>query len=192
MFFDNYSPSNRMKKPVLKLDRSDSPYDMGKKGTVQHDILEGEYSDPFLRDDNFTIRVNCKEDASGFSKKEKIRYCIAVTLEVDEKVRPNCREYPEVHYPGYPAHRPGEDPEPTAIAHLEELRHRQRPRLAESIDDPSAQRQQKREGRLQLSPPVLGESRPVPQLKHSYDAHRPQAGDSLRQGQQVPPGAAVC
>ena len=55
-----------------------------KRGTLQHDILQGHHADAYIEDSNLAIKINCREFASGLSK-QKSKYAIAVTLEVDEK-----------------------------------------------------------------------------------------------------------
>lgn len=88
LFVDNYSPSDRMKRQniPLNLKHLNSGYDISRKGTVQHDVMEGEHADSFLDGTEFRMKINCKEDAGGLSKKDKIKYGLAVTLEIDEKI----------------------------------------------------------------------------------------------------------
>lgn len=64
-----------------------------RRGTVQHEILEGERAVVFVDGDNLEIQVNCRADAG--SLEEPIPYSLAVTLEVDEKM--GVPIYEEVH-----------------------------------------------------------------------------------------------
>ena len=52
------------------------------RGTVQHEVLEGNGAVPFQDGDNIVIKVNCRSDAGPIT--EPIRYGLAVTLEVAE------------------------------------------------------------------------------------------------------------
>lgn len=52
------------------------------RGTVQHEVLEGESAVPFQDGDFIGIKVNCRADAGNLD--EPIRYGLAVTLEVAE------------------------------------------------------------------------------------------------------------
>jgi len=88
LYFDSHSPSTLTKQIEipLNLERTNVGYEISKKGTVQHDILEGEEADTFLENDVLKIKINCKEDAAGL-KKEKTKYGLAVTLEVNENIQ---------------------------------------------------------------------------------------------------------
>jgi hypothetical protein len=55
-----------------------------RRGTVQHEIFEGEYATAYSDEDTLAIRVNCREDAGKLGEDEQIHYGIAVTLEVGE------------------------------------------------------------------------------------------------------------
>ena len=62
------------------------------RGTVQHEVLEGERAVPFQDGDAIGIKVNCRADAGSIE--EPIRYGLAVTLEVAEGL--NIPVYEEV------------------------------------------------------------------------------------------------
>jgi len=55
-----------------------------RRGTVQHEVLEGERAVAFEEDDALTIKVNCREDAKPLE--EAVRYGIVATLEVAEDI----------------------------------------------------------------------------------------------------------
>jgi len=54
------------------------------RGTVQHEVLEGEHASDFQDGDAIVIKVNCRADAGAIP--ESIRYGLAVTLEVAEDI----------------------------------------------------------------------------------------------------------
>ena len=54
------------------------------RGTVQHEVLEGNSAIPFQDGDTIGIKVNCRADAGTID--EPIRYALAVTLEVAESL----------------------------------------------------------------------------------------------------------
>ena len=76
------------------LSMEDGVYDFTKtsRGTLQHQILTGNRADVFMEDGYLTIKVNCRKDASGLESWEKIRYGLAVTLEIPETVDVNIYE----------------------------------------------------------------------------------------------------
>ncbi|MGE8225166.1 MAG: S8 family peptidase [Stenotrophomonas sp.] len=55
-------------------------HDAAQRGTVQHEVLEGERALAFLDGDVFTCKVNCAADAGGFEG--EIRFALCVSLEV--------------------------------------------------------------------------------------------------------------
>jgi hypothetical protein len=81
LFFDNLENNGH-----LTLERNSHDFKLGRKGTVQHDVLTGEYADAFQDGDTINIKVSCREDASGLSTREPIKYAITVTLEIRENV----------------------------------------------------------------------------------------------------------
>lgn len=81
LFFDNLDGNEH-----LTLDRNSHDYRLGKKGTVQHDVLTGQYADVFQDGDSLNIKVSCREDASGLSINDPIKYALTVTLEIRENV----------------------------------------------------------------------------------------------------------
>lgn len=53
-----------------------------RRGTLQHEIFQGEQAVPFIDGDHIGVQVNCSKDASSFS--DAIPYALIVSLEVDE------------------------------------------------------------------------------------------------------------
>ncbi|MBN7814212.1 S8 family peptidase [Algoriphagus pacificus] len=72
----------------------DGTYDFRKssKGTLQHQIFSGNRADVFIEGGFLTIKVNCRMDASGLENWKKIRYGLAVTLEIPETVEVDIYE----------------------------------------------------------------------------------------------------
>ncbi|WP_458124696.1 hypothetical protein [Paenibacillus sp. Z3-2] len=69
---------------LLQLTRFEADAKAVQRGTVQHEIFEGERAAAFIDGDILTIKVNCKQDATGLGTRDEISYTIAVTLEVAE------------------------------------------------------------------------------------------------------------
>jgi hypothetical protein len=67
-------------------------HDAVQRGTVQHEVLEGNKAMDFQDGDAIVIKVNCRADADEI--RENIQYSLAVTLEVSEGV--NIPIYQEV------------------------------------------------------------------------------------------------
>lgn len=58
--------------------------DLVKRGTVQHEVFEGEKARAFTDGDAVHIQVNCREDAAGLD--DEIDYGLAVSFEVGDEV----------------------------------------------------------------------------------------------------------
>lgn len=72
--------------PLHLSERPNSDYHQVKRGTVQHEILEGEKMiAPYEQGDHLELRVLCKADATE-TLEDSIPYGLAVTLEVAEGV----------------------------------------------------------------------------------------------------------
>jgi Subtilase family len=71
------------KKP-LALDKKDLDFESSRRGTVQHQIFEGEKSRAFSDGDDIAIKVSCVEDAGSFT--DEIPYALAVTLEIADPI----------------------------------------------------------------------------------------------------------
>ena len=64
--------------------RKDADWQAVRRGTVQHEIFEGQSAEPFIDGDVLEIKVNCREDAEKIQN--TIAYGLAVSLEVAEDV----------------------------------------------------------------------------------------------------------
>ncbi len=65
-------------------DRAESDANAAKRGTLQHEVFDGERACLFVDGDEIAICVSCRQDGGAFS--EPIRYAIIVSLEVREGV----------------------------------------------------------------------------------------------------------
>lgn len=78
-------PSSRWDETPLKLRRTDSDHNQNKRGTVQHEVLEGKNElERFRQNEEIVLQVICKKDATE-KLEEKIPYGLAVTLEAAEE-----------------------------------------------------------------------------------------------------------
>lgn len=73
-------------KDELILKRTDVDDDAVKRGTLQHEILEGSKASAFVDGDDLVIEVSCREDAGGLVSNGPIPYGLSVSLEVKEGV----------------------------------------------------------------------------------------------------------
>lgn len=64
----------------LAVHRQNTDYNAVQRGTVQHEIFEGEHAEVFEDGDLLRIKVNCTKDAGDFT--EPIPYALLVSLEV--------------------------------------------------------------------------------------------------------------
>ena len=62
------------------------------RGTLQHEVLEGDSAAVFQDGDSIVIKVNCRAEAAEIP--EPIRYGLVVTLEIAEDVRPRLFPIP--------------------------------------------------------------------------------------------------
>lgn len=74
-----FSPTN-----TLTPDRIGADWQAVQRGTVQHEVLEGEKAVDFQDGETLLLKVNCRADADDIP--EPIRYGLAVTLEVAENI----------------------------------------------------------------------------------------------------------
>ncbi len=70
---------------ILQVNRQEADGRAVQRGTVQHEIFEGDTAAAFIEGDTLSIKVSCREDAGGLRQLE-IPYTIAVTLEVAEGI----------------------------------------------------------------------------------------------------------
>ncbi|GGG71680.1 S8 family peptidase [Paenibacillus radicis (ex Gao et al. 2016)] len=68
----------------LALKRVEADWTAVRRGTVQHEILEGDRAMPFVDGDMLQIKVNCREEAGKLNV--EVPYALAVSLEVAEGV----------------------------------------------------------------------------------------------------------
>lgn len=69
---------------TLVPDRQNAEYRAVRRGTVQHEVFEGEKAVPLTDGNSLTIKVNCRKDAARMQ--EPVAYGLAVSLEVAEGV----------------------------------------------------------------------------------------------------------
>jgi hypothetical protein len=64
--------------------RSDADWRAVRRGTVQHEVFEGQRAEPFNDGDVIEIKVNCREDAGKIQN--PVAYGLAVSLEVADGI----------------------------------------------------------------------------------------------------------
>lgn len=64
--------------------RSDADWRAVRRGTVQHEVFEGQRAEPFIDGEVIEIKVNCREDAGKIQN--PVAYGLAVSLEVAEGI----------------------------------------------------------------------------------------------------------
>ena len=69
---------------TLVPDRQNADWRAVRRGTVQHEIFEGERAVPLTDGDSLTIKVNCRKDAARIQ--EPVAYGLAASLEVAEGI----------------------------------------------------------------------------------------------------------
>ena len=68
----------------LQVERQEASWQAVQRGTVQHEILEGDRASVFLDGDNLEVNVNCRSDAGTLE--EAVPYTLAITLEVAQEI----------------------------------------------------------------------------------------------------------
>ena len=71
-------------KDTLRVDRQQADWRAVQRGTLQHEILEGERAGVFVVDANLEIQVSCR--ASAGTLEDEVPYALATTLEVAEEL----------------------------------------------------------------------------------------------------------
>lgn len=71
-------------KEPLAIERMEGNDKAVRRGTLQHEILEGDKAAVFLDGDALVIRVNCRADAGALG--DSVPYALAITLEVAESI----------------------------------------------------------------------------------------------------------
>ena len=64
----------------LQVRRQEADWRAVQRGTLQHEVLEGERAAAFVDGDSLEIRVNCRADAGALE--DAVPYALAATLEV--------------------------------------------------------------------------------------------------------------
>lgn len=77
---------------TLSVSRTSAQWQAVQRGTVQHEVLEGDKVSAFTSDDSIKIQVNCRPDAGALS--DPIPYCLVASLEVAEGI--NVPIYQEI------------------------------------------------------------------------------------------------
>jgi hypothetical protein len=79
------SPSSKLQVGSSKhLERTASDWQAAQRGTVQHEVFEGEKAGVFVEGDDIVVQVNCREDAAVLT--DAVPYALAVTLEVSAEL----------------------------------------------------------------------------------------------------------
>ncbi len=68
----------------LQLRRQEAEWRAVQRGTVQHEVLDGERAAVFVDGDSLEIRVNCRPDAGALE--DAVPYALAATLEVAQAI----------------------------------------------------------------------------------------------------------
>lgn len=71
-------------KDILEVERANAHWQSARRGTLQHEVLEGERAAAFADGDTLEVRVNCKADAGELA--EEVPYGLVVTLESAESI----------------------------------------------------------------------------------------------------------
>jgi hypothetical protein len=70
----------------MQVERGNSAdWRMVRRGTIQHEVFEGDKATPFIDDGILKVVVNCAQDAGGLGK-QTIPFGIAASIEVGEGV----------------------------------------------------------------------------------------------------------
>lgn len=68
----------------LQMSRTEAEWRAVQRGTVQHEILDGDRAAAFVDGDSLEIRVNCRPEAGALE--EPVPYALATTLQVAEEI----------------------------------------------------------------------------------------------------------
>lgn len=71
-------------KDVISCERTDADWNAVRRGTLQHEVFEGNIASPYSDDANIEIKVNCRNDAGKLSR--AIKYGLLVTFEIAEDI----------------------------------------------------------------------------------------------------------
>jgi hypothetical protein len=80
------SPSSKLVKidRTKLLERRDADWQAVQRGTLQHEVFEGEKAAAFVDGDDVLIHVSCRADAKELT--DRVPYTLAVTMEVDPAI----------------------------------------------------------------------------------------------------------
>jgi len=79
-------------KDLISSYRADADRNTVRRGTIQHEVFEGNVASPYSDDANIEIKVNCRSDASKIVS--PIKYGLLVTFEIAEDI--NIEVYEEI------------------------------------------------------------------------------------------------
>lgn len=68
----------------INVEREETHAKTAKRGTIQHEVLEGSRAEPIVEGQNMGIKVSCREDASILN--ERIKYGLCITLETPDDI----------------------------------------------------------------------------------------------------------
>ena len=74
---------NPTQQNILARRRINADHNAAQRGTVQHEVLEGDEAVPYQNGEEIAIKVNCRADAGELT--EEVPYALALTLEVAEE-----------------------------------------------------------------------------------------------------------
>ncbi len=69
---------------LLQVDRQQADWRAVRRGTLQHEILEGRKAGAFVEGEDLKIRVSCRADAGALE--EEVPYALVVTLEIAKEI----------------------------------------------------------------------------------------------------------
>jgi hypothetical protein len=81
LWFETVDNSERQ----LAVSRTQVDYDIARRGTLQHEVFEGEATSAFVEGDILRLRVSCREQAGGLGD-QQIPYGLAISIEVAEEL----------------------------------------------------------------------------------------------------------
>lgn len=67
-------------------DRIEGEHFTVRRGSLQHEIVQGSRAMTFADGDTFPIHVECMDDAQHLPKKKSVRYALVVSIETAEEI----------------------------------------------------------------------------------------------------------
>lgn len=88
LWFTPYSGENKQGdfNSLLQVSRTEADWKAARRGTVQHEIFEGEAQSVFADDARLRIQINCRADAGKLGANIFVPYALAVSVEVADNV----------------------------------------------------------------------------------------------------------